>query len=77
VRKFIDQYRHACGVEPICRVMQVAPSGYWRYAAQQRNPALRCARVQRDDLLSVEIEWVWQAKPAGPWRRQSLASITT
>jgi putative transposase len=41
--------------------MQVAPSGYWRYAAQQRNPELRCARAQRDDLLSVDIERVWQA----------------
>jgi len=41
VRKFIDQYRHAYGVEPICRVMQIGPSGYWRYAAQQRNPELR------------------------------------
>ncbi|WP_156895495.1 IS3 family transposase [Massilia putida] len=61
VRAFIDQYRHAYGVEPICRVMQVAPSGYWRHAAQQRNPALRCSRVQRDDVLSVEIERVWQA----------------
>ncbi|MFN3789842.1 IS3 family transposase [Massilia sp.] len=61
VRKFIDQYRHAYGVEPICRVMQVAPSGYWRYAAQQRNPELRCARAQRDDVLSVDIERVWQA----------------
>lgn len=61
MRAFIDQYRHAYGVEPICRVMQVAPSGYWRYAAQQRNPALRCARVQRDDVLSVDIERVWQA----------------
>ncbi|WP_281907661.1 IS3 family transposase [Massilia varians] len=61
VRAFIDQYRHAYGVEPICRVMQVAPSGYWRYAAQQRNPELRCARAQRDDVLSVDIERVWQA----------------
>jgi putative transposase len=34
VRKFVDQYRHAYGVEPICKVMHVAPSGYWRYAAQ-------------------------------------------
>ncbi|MCS0611703.1 IS3 family transposase [Massilia kyonggiensis] len=61
VRAFIDRYRDAYGVEPICKVMQVAPSGYWRYAAQQRNPALRCARVQRDDVLSVDIERVWQA----------------
>jgi transposase InsO family protein len=62
VRAFIDRYRHAYGIEPICRVMQVAPSGYWRYAAQQRNPALRCARAQRDNVLSVDIERVWQAK---------------
>jgi putative transposase len=41
--------------------MQVAPSGYWRHAAQQRNPALRCARVQRDDVLSIDIERGWQA----------------
>lgn len=61
MRAFIDQYRHAYGVEPIYKVMQVASSGYWRYAAQQRNPVLRCARVQRDDVLSVDIERVWQA----------------
>jgi hypothetical protein len=60
-RAFIDQHHHAYGVEPICEVMQVAPSGYWRHAAQQRNPALRCARVQRDDKLSLDIERVWQA----------------
>lgn len=41
--------------------MQVAPSGYRRHAARQRNPALRCARAQRDDVLMPEIERVWQA----------------
>ncbi len=61
MRAFIDKYRHAYGVESICQVMQIAPAGYWRYAAQQRNPALRCVRAQRDDVLSVEIERVWQA----------------
>ena len=61
MRAFIDKYRHVYGVESICQVMQIAPSGYWRYAAQQRNPALRCARAQRDDILSVKIERVWQA----------------
>ena len=58
---FIDQHRHTYGVEPICKVMQVAPSGYWRHAAQQRNPGLRCARAQRDDVLTVQIEGVWRA----------------
>jgi transposase InsO family protein len=40
--------------------MQIASSGYRRYAAQQRNPVLRCARIQRDDVLSVDIERVWR-----------------
>lgn len=41
--------------------MQIAPSGYRRHAAQQRNPALRSVRVLRDELLMPEIERVWQA----------------
>ncbi|OYV46702.1 MAG: IS3 family transposase, partial [Halothiobacillus sp. 20-53-49] len=46
---------------PICRVLRIAPSGYWRYAARQRNPALCCARVQRDERLEPEILRVWHA----------------
>ena len=61
MRAAIDRYRYAYGVEPICQVMQVAPSGYWRYAPQRRNAALRRARAQRDDVLSVGIERAWQA----------------
>ena len=41
--------------------MQIAPSVYWRHAAQERNPALRCARARRDEKLIVEVERVWQA----------------
>jgi hypothetical protein len=52
--EFIDQNRQAHGVEPICKVLQIAPSAYWRHAARLRNPALRCARAQRDvDLVPV------------------------
>ena len=40
--------------------MQVAPSGYRRYAAQQRDPTLRCARSIRDDELVPQIQRVWQ-----------------
>jgi len=42
-------------------VLQIAPSGYWRHAACQRNPRLRCPRAQRDDTLVPHIERVWQA----------------
>ena len=41
--------------------MQIAPSGYRRHAAQQRNPDLRCARAKLDDTLKPEIQRVWQA----------------
>ena len=58
---FIDQYRERYGARPICRVLQIAPSGYWRYAARQRNHALCCARVQRDERLESEIQRVWHA----------------
>jgi putative transposase len=61
VRDFVDVHRDTFGVEPICKVLRIAPSGYRRHAAQQRNPALRSARAQRDDALVPQIERVWQA----------------
>ena len=42
-------------------MLQIAPSGYWRHAAHQRNPQLRCQRAQCDDTLVPHIERVWQA----------------
>ena len=42
-------------------MLQIAPSAYRRYAAAQRNPALRCARARRDETLMPEIQRVWQA----------------
>ena len=58
---FIDQYREALGVEPICRVLQIAPSGYRRHAARQRDPARRSARAQRDEILMRHIQRIWDA----------------
>jgi putative transposase len=58
---FIDEHREGHGVEPICKVLQIAPSGYRRHAARQRNPALNCQRAQRDAKLVPHIERVWQA----------------
>jgi len=61
LRDFIDGHRDVHGVEPICKVLQIAPSGYRRHAALQREPHRRCARAQRDDALVAQIERVWQA----------------
>ncbi len=57
----MDEHRHVHGVEPICRVLQIAPSGYRRHAARQRTPELHSARTQRDALLVPHIERVWRA----------------
>ena len=58
---YIDRHRDDYGVEPICRVLQMAPSCYWRHAARQRNPQLRSARAQRDEALKADIQRVWHA----------------
>jgi putative transposase len=47
---FINAHKASWGVEPICKVLQVAPSTY--YAALSRQPSVR---RQRDEALKVEI----------------------
>jgi putative transposase len=51
---FITEHRARWGVEPTCRVVQVAPSSY--YAAIGRPVS---ARRQRDVQLKVAIRRVW------------------
>jgi putative transposase len=61
VKAFIDEHRGAYGVEPICKVMQIAPSTYWLHAQRQARPELRPERAKRDDVLAHEVRRVWQA----------------
>jgi transposase InsO family protein len=56
---FVNEHRDRFGVEPICRALAVAPSGYRRRAACERNPSLRCARAQRDAALLPHVQRVW------------------
>jgi putative transposase len=56
---FIDDHRDVYGIEPICRVLPIAPSTYYRHAAISRNPDLACARAKRDAVLRPEIQRVW------------------
>jgi putative transposase len=53
---FIQAHQARWGVEPICRVLQIAPSSYY---AAVRRPA--SARQQRDEVLKVAIRRVWDA----------------
>ena len=53
---YIDAHRSEFGVEPICRVLQVAPSTY--YAARSRLPS---ARQLRDAVLMPILLAIWTA----------------
>ena len=57
----VDEHRAAHGVEPICAVLQIAPSAYRRHAARRRDQTLCSPRAQRDDALMPKIEQVWKA----------------
>jgi len=57
---FIDDHRVAYGVEPICRVLPIAPSTYYDHAARRANPAKASVREQRDKVLCPHIERIWR-----------------
>jgi len=57
---FIDEHRGAYGVEPICRVLPIAPSTFHEHAARRANPSRLPARAQRDAELQVEIRRVFE-----------------
>jgi putative transposase len=58
---FIDDHRAAYGVEPICRVLPIAPSTYHAHAARRTDPGRLPARSKRDAFLAVEIRRVFDA----------------
>lgn len=72
--RFIDDHRATYGVEPICAVMPIAPSTYFRRHAQQVDATHRSARAQRDDELRLAIQRVYDAHfrvygPRKVWRQ--------
>jgi transposase InsO family protein len=61
IKAFVDEHRDQLGVEPICSVLQFAPSAYRRHAASQRDPSLIGQRAQRDTELKPQIQRVWDS----------------
>ena len=57
---FINDHRDAYGVEPICRVLPIAPSTYYTHAARQAEPNKLPARAKRDVVLMAEIQRVYE-----------------
>jgi len=78
---YIDQHRDVYGVEPRAKVLQVAPSVYWRHAARRRDPSLCSRRARHDEHLMVHIQRVWQENHGvygadKVWRQLNREGIT-
>jgi putative transposase len=77
---FITDHRAQYGVEPMCAVLPIAPSTYFRHRAAQTDPTRRSRRAERDAELRDAIQRVWDANyqvygPRKVWqqlRRQGL-----
>jgi transposase InsO family protein len=56
---FIDDHRGAYGVEPICKVLPIAPSTYHDCTAKRANPERLSVRAKRDTALKLEVARVF------------------
>jgi putative transposase len=60
MKTFIDKYRVEYGVEPICKVLPIAPSSYFVHAGRQKDPAIAPPRVRRDGELCQQIQRIYE-----------------
>lgn len=57
---FIDEHRPVFGVEPICRLLPIAPSTYYENIAKRVDVDRLSARARRDIALKIEIRRVFE-----------------
>ena len=57
---FIDDHRGVHGVEPICKVLPIAPSTYRAHVAKRADPTRLSARARRDATLKIEVRRVFE-----------------
>ena len=58
---FIDEHRPVLGVEPICKVLPIAPSTYYDTVAKRTDVDRLSVRARRDARLKIEISRVFDA----------------
>jgi transposase InsO family protein len=61
MKAFIDDHRGVYGVEPICKVLPIAPSTYREHAARRADPGRVPARNRRDAGLRDDIRRIFEA----------------
>jgi len=69
---FIEDHRGEYGVEPICRVLPIAPSTYRVHSARREDPTQRPVRAKRDDELCAQIERVESEAFAGVYGAEKV-----
>ena len=73
---FIDAHRDVHGVEPICRLLPIAPSTYFRHKAQHADPDRRSAGLYGLD----EVDWARIGSFGGllsmPFQQEVQPSLT-
>jgi len=57
---FIEEHRMDFGVEPICKVLPIAPSTYYAALSVARDPSRASDRARRDADLLPEVQRVWE-----------------
>ncbi len=57
---FIDEHRSVFGVEPICKVLPIAPSTYYENVAKRVDVGRLSPRARRDIVLKIEIRRVFE-----------------
>ena len=73
---FIEMHREVFGVEPICRVLQIAPATFHRHAATARNPELASDRARQDAVDLEKIKSGPRQEPGALRCPQGLASAS-
>jgi transposase InsO family protein/transposase-like protein len=58
--RFVEDHRADHGVEPICRVLPIAPATFYDHLAKRADPSRLSDRAKRDEDLKPEIERVFE-----------------
>ena len=70
---FIDDHRDVNGVEPVCRVLPIAPSTYHERVAEREDPTRSSARARQDAAFKFEISRVF-AENLAAYEAQDLTA---
>jgi len=79
--RFIDEHRGSYGVEPICKMLPIAPSTYYEQKARQADASRLPERARRDVVLREEIQRVREQNfnvygPRKIWRQLKREKIS-